>query len=147
MRERLKKSVDIQYYKGQIILLSCVAGAISLCMMLICLALQTLYFALVILVLIFVWAPFVIHYALKMREIFQNAERYQIVVGVLSEVHTDIARTFYFRVRLESALYIETNSVFTLGGLLTPRVDDYSNKSVEIAYCQETDSVVVLNLI
>lgn len=147
MRERLEKSVDIQYYKGQIILLSCVAGLISLCMLLICLALQTLHFALVILVLLLIWAPFVIHYSLKIREILQNSEGYRIVEGVLSEVHTDIARTFYFIARLENGICVETNSVFMVGGLLAPRVDDYSNKRVEIAYCRESGSAVVLNLL
>ncbi len=146
-KELLRESADMQYYKGQIAILSVAAGIMLICMLLVSIAVQEPRFIWVSLALLVAWVPFIIYYASKIRGIFKDIEHYQFAEVVLNEAHTGMARTLYFTVRLENGMRLDTNSVFMLGGLLAPRFDDYSNKRVQIAYNQISAEVVVLKFL
>lgn len=146
-RELLKRSADMQYYKGQIAILSVVAGIMIVCMLLVSVAVQDFRIMWVSLAPLAVWAPFIIYYISKIRGIFKDIDHYQMTEVVLNEAHAGMARTLYFTVQLENGMRLDTNSVFMIGGLLAPRFDDYSNKRVQIAYNQITAEIVVLKLL
>lgn len=93
--------------------------------------------------------PFWVFYLWRTVQIFRKAEKYIFCRCVLSQPHQNPwLQTMYFTVVIEGPdgrkNVRETHAIFPSHGLIGPLVEDYVNRTVTIAYNEETEMVVVI---
>ena len=94
-------------------------------------------------------APLLIFCTIRTFRIFRKAESYIFCRTRLTQPHSGPIRdTIYFTALFEdpsdgSKFPVDTHAIFATRGLL-PRMDDYANATVTLAYNQETEMVVVI---
>ena len=148
-RAWLKGSADVRYYKGQILLLLVAGGLFCLFSVFCALATQSRTFFAVMAVWAIIGGPMLAWYAYNLHHIFKNSGDYVFFEAVLAKAQTGWGRgRLYFSVTVRDANghthEKETRSIFGSMGLLTPRFNDYSNKTVRIGFNPTTDEVVVM---
>ena len=111
---------------------------------------RTPYFWLVaLLVIVLTVPPFLIWFLWELYRVFRIPEGYVLCKAKLTQPHSGLwYRSMYFTVALEypggGKLIVNTRPIFQTRGWLNPRLEDYLNKTVTIAYNEETETVVVI---
>ena len=150
IKERLKASLELQVLRRNLILVTVVTAAF----LLICLIGNIDHLNLILPYILFMACvmilPGLIFAIVRTIQIFRKPEAYIFCRGVLAQPHGSMFwRTFYFTVVLEDPenggkFFVDTRAIFTSHGLLSPTIEEYTNKTVTIAYNRETEMVVVI---
>lgn len=94
-------------------------------------------------------APYLIFAIIRTVRIFAKADRYVFCRTTLSQPHAGPLRdTIYFSALFEDPtdgrkFMVNTHAIFITRGFY-PRMDDYANTTVTLAYNRETEMVVVI---
>ena len=92
-----------------------------------------------------IYLPFLIFVACRLGKILRKPCSYQFYQAKL-DAPQSFGRVIYFIVKLEeegeAPIFKNTRAIFTTYGI-GPRLEDFLNKTVTIAYNPETDNVVV----
>ena len=92
--------------------------------------------------------PFYLIYAVILWKIFRKAAFYRFYRVKLLQPHASYFRLFHFTILLEDeegTIITRTRSFFDIGkSSFGPSMEDYLNKTVTVAYNQETGQVVVI---
>lgn len=94
--------------------------------------------------------PVLIFCTVRTVRIFAKPEHYIFCRGVLAQPHGGMVRhSVYYTVVLEdpedgSKFFVDTHAIFYSHGSMSPTIEEYTNKTVTIAYNRETGMVVVI---
>ena len=93
--------------------------------------------------------PIAMFYGWRIISIFRKEEHYWFCRCVLSQPHPGALRyTMYYTVLLEDPegrkFPARTHAIFYSRGFIGPTIEDFTNKTVTIAYNRETGMVVVI---
>lgn len=147
-KERLKQSLEVSFIRTMMIIFSLallagagfcwftnreVAGAVQI----------------VIGVFGLFWVAIMAFYGIWLVRIFRNTEEYVFCKTKLVKLHGGKVRnSMYFTVILEipgeGKIVEKTNAIFQTHGWPGPLVEDYVNRTAEIAYNLTTEQVVVI---
>ena len=87
-------------------------------------------------------------HAWELRRIFRKAESYRFFEAKLTQPHGTYFRAMYFTVLLrdgDGTIISRTHAIFGTGKhQWGPLMEDYLNKTVTVAYNEETEEVVVI---
>ena len=93
--------------------------------------------------------PFAVFDLLRIIRIFRKPEAYIFCRAKLTQPHPGSLRhTMYYTVLLEDEdgrkFPADTHAIFYTHSIVGPTIEDYTNKTVTIAYNRETEMVVVI---
>ena len=98
--------------------------------------------------MLFITAPFALFYLVRILLIFRKAESYVFQRCTLTQPHSiPFLRSMAFHVVFPFSgknLSLETRAIFASYGMMEPRMENYNNKTVTIAYNPQTGRVVVI---
>ena len=150
----LKTSAEVQFYKNCSVLALLVLGVtIGLYLLTIAAAggwdLPELKLQ-VILIAAICFAPLFLVYLYRIIGIFREREQYLFFRAKLSHAHrSKWVEAMYFTVLAEDAdgnqFPVNTRAIFSTHSLAGMRLEDYINKTVTIAYNEETETVVIIS--
>ena len=149
-KQRLRDSLELQVLRRNLILV----GVVTAAFLLICLIGNIDHLDLILPYILFMAAcmilPGLIFAIVRTIRIYQKPESYIFCRGVLAQPHSSpFWRSFYFTVVLENPedgkkFFVDTRAIFAAQGIISPTMEEYINKTVTIAYNQETEMVVVI---
>ena len=142
-RTLLKKSADVQYYKGHLIMMGAMVVGFTLLAALCAVATDERVFWIVALPGAFIGLPLVVWYVLNLVHIFRAAEHYRFYDPALTHPQSTWGRRLLFTVTVEGKT-LETRAMFNTYGLLSPQFNDYVDQTVLVGYNAETEELVVV---
>lgn len=147
IRQRLQASLELTCARNNLILYAAAAPVMTL--VTIFATGHPEFWPLAVALSLALFLPFIIFYALRIARIFRSPEHYRFCRCVLAQPHPGFLRhTMYYTVLLEDPdgrkFPADTHAIFYARGSFGPTVEDFTNKTVTIAYNPETDMVVVV---
>ena len=92
--------------------------------------------------------PFAVFYIWRIIRIFRKPEGYIFCRTKLSQPHPgDMRHTMYYTVLIDDdgrKFPTDTHAIFYTHSLVGPTIEEYTNRTVTIAYNRETEMVVVI---
>ena len=150
MRERIRASIDMQYYKQQLLICGIVAlvQALLLGVSLGVIDLGAGILGLTVIALMY--APIVIYYAICMHGLMRGCEGYALYEAVLDAPQSGFWRgriyfTATFKTEVGHTLSRETRAVFSTSIMTSRYFGDFTRCRALIAYHEERDELVIIS--
>ena len=143
MLRLLRRSADVAYYKGQMILLGTVTVIFALLAAICAIATGSPVFWVVLLPSAVICVPLILWGIYHLCHIFKNVERYRFFEETMAHPQSAWGRSMYFVIQLEGRT-VETRAIFHAYGLLAPQFNDYIDQKALIGYNDVTEELVVI---
>ena len=152
MRERIRASIDMQYYKKQMLVCGIVALLQALLLGVSLGVIDLGAGALGLTVITLIYAPILIYYAVRMHGLMRDCEGYALVEAVLDAPQSGFGRgriyfTATFKTEDGHTLSRETRAVFSTSIMTSRYFGDFTRCRALVAYHKERDELVVISKI
>ncbi len=154
----IRNSVDARFFRFRAIVITCVYVFSVIFILLICLLNTDSEIVPVmidimiasIMLCSFMCLPLIFYYFGTLIQLMRHIERYRFYEVMLNKPCSDMRRTLYFIVEFQDengdTIRINTNTVFRIDSIWEQPLEDYINKTAQIAYDKTKDRIVVTKI-
>ena len=151
-REQLNNSLDVAWHRRSLDIYLCAVGVMLLAMCPIFFLTTPGQTAMIILLLLCAYSPFVIYHLYCIHEITKAPTRYQVFTAALDEPHSSFRGRIYFTVCLCDEQHgwtskVDTAALFNTGIFGNFCFYENNKKTARLAYDDNTGRVVVLEVL
>jgi Ca2+/Na+ antiporter len=151
-REVLKKSLDVAWHRRSLVIYLCAVGVMLLVMCPVFFFATLGQAAMIVLLLLCAYSPFVIYHLYCIYEITKDPTRYQVFTAALDEPHPSFRGRIYFTSRVVEdrtgyVQKVDTAAIFHSAAFGKFSFDEYNKKTARLAYDDNTGRVVVLEVL
>lgn len=156
--ELIQKSVDARYFRFRAIVITSIYVVAVVLIALVCLlntddsmaSTYTDIMAVSIAINSFMCLPLIFYYFGTLIHLTRHTENYRFYDVLLNKPYSDMRRSFYFAVEIQDengdTVCINTNTVFRIDSIWEQPIEEYINKTAQIAYDKTNNRIVVIQI-